>query len=93
MRTLSYEHFSLVDATPCAPNQSGTCHLQLMALLMALTANCASRYAHPMGQKPNENKCSCRYHRWWLTRYVVLACTGTAVRLDYGVRILRTEYR
>ena len=32
-------YISLVYATPCAQNQNGTCHLQLMALLMALTAN------------------------------------------------------
>ena len=31
-------HFSLVYATPCAPNLNGTCHLQLMALLTALLA-------------------------------------------------------
>ena len=41
---------SLVYATPCARNKNGTCHLQLMALLMALTPNYVNRYAHQMGQ-------------------------------------------
>ena len=44
-------YISLVYATPCARNHCGTCHLQLMALLiMALTANFVNRYAHQMGQ-------------------------------------------
>ena len=43
-------HLSLVYATPCAPNPNGTCHLQLMALLMDLTTNYVNRYAHQMGQ-------------------------------------------
>ena len=43
-------HFSLVYAIPCAPNQNGTRDLELMALLMALTANYVNRYAHQMGQ-------------------------------------------
>ena len=46
-------YISLVHATPCAQNKNGTCHLQLMALLMARTANYVNRYAHEMGQSLN----------------------------------------
>ena len=41
---------SLVYATTCAQNQNGTSHLQVMALLMALTANYVNRHAHQMGR-------------------------------------------
>ena len=44
------DHFLLVYATPCAPTQNGTCHLQVMALLMALTTNHVNRYHHQMRQ-------------------------------------------
>ena len=43
-------NFSPVYATPCSLNQNGTCHFQLTALLMPLTANYVNRYAHQMGQ-------------------------------------------
>ena len=44
-------YISLVYATPCPQNQNGTCHLQRMALLVALfTANYVNRYAHQTGQ-------------------------------------------
>ena len=49
--TLKVEvNFSPVYATPCSLNQNGTCHFQLTALLMPLTANYVNRYAHQMGQ-------------------------------------------
>ena len=43
-------YISLVYVTPCAQNQNDTCHLQIMDLLMALTANYVNRYAYEMGQ-------------------------------------------
>ena len=46
-------------ATPSAQNQNGTCHLQLMALLMALTTDYGSLWQSlcpPNGSKPKKTR-------------------------------------